>query len=123
VGLGAGTVTTTAGVFLFGVGSVDDVLLVHGWGWRQHVFLVLGPGFITGLPFLLSSIFVVRAKARPVVVPRVTAVGGVPYWMMADAGGQPSSSQPSPNLPPAQQPQQPADSPQQPNSSPWDPPT
>ena len=113
--LAAGAATTTAGVLLFGVGSVDDVLIAHGWGWRQHAFLVLGPGLVTALPFLLSSIVIVRAKPREVSAPQASTIGGVPYWMVQDIAEQPATA-PLP-LRPTQQPSPPPSSP-----SPWDPP-
>jgi hypothetical protein len=125
--LASAAVTITASVFLFGVRSVDDVLLMREWGWRQHTALVLGPGFISALPFLLSSIVIVRAKPRDVAAPKGTTIGGVPYWMVENVEPMPFSPSQQPVSPVPSNVEPPAAPPLTPPPSaapgPWDPPT
>jgi hypothetical protein len=123
--LAATAVLTTFIVYLASVHTVDDVLVVHEWHWRQHVALVMGPAFITALPFLLSSILVIRAEPRPIGVPKIAAIGGVPYWMTQRAPQpQPSPPPQAPAqqwMPPPQQPPPPTSEPSS-HPNPWDPP-
>jgi hypothetical protein len=118
--LAATAITTTALVFLFGVSSVDAVLLLEEGGWREHASLVMLPGFAAGLPFLVASILIVMVKPRPVTEDRAAAAGGVPYWMVAS----PQAQQPPPGPGEPQQPQTqpPASSPAASPPNPWDPP-
>lgn len=121
--IGATAITTTLGVFLVGVGSVDDVIILDEGGWRQHAWLVLAPSFLTAMPFLLSSILIVMAKPRPLTADRPAAVGGVPYWMVSQQpAAAPTQSPPTQSWapPPQESPPQPPAAPPQPNH--WDPP-